>query len=61
MLFPGGNVAKYKTLKKLCGGWVPWWLSGKRILLPMQETQVQSLAQEDSTSHGATKPVCHNY
>ena len=33
------------------------WL---RIPLPMQETQVQSLVQEDSTCHGATKPV-HNY
>ena len=25
--------------------------------LPMQETQVQSLAWEDSTCHGVTKPV----
>ena len=33
------------------------WL---RINLPMQETLVQSLAQEDSTCHVATKPVCHN-
>ena len=27
----------------------------------MQETQVQSLIQEDSTRWGATKPICHNY
>ena len=29
--------------------------------LPMQETWVQSLIQEDSTCCGATKPVCHNH
>ena len=29
--------------------------------LPMQATQVQALVQEDSTCHGATKLVCHNY
>ena len=34
------------------------WL---RIHLPMQETQVQALVQEDPTCHGATKPVRHNY
>ena len=27
----------------------------------MQETQVQSLVQEDPTCHAATKPVCRNY
>ena len=26
---------------------LPWWPSGKRICLPMQETRVQSLGQED--------------
>ena len=26
---------------------LPWWLSDKRICLPMQETWVQSLGQED--------------
>ena len=26
---------------------LPWWLSGKKICLPMQETQVQSLIQEE--------------
>ena len=30
-----------------------WW----RICLPMQETQVQSLIQEDPTHCGATKPM----
>ena len=34
------------------------WL---RICLPMQETWVWSLAWEDSTYHGTTKPVCYNY
>ena len=28
---------------------LPWWLSGKKIHLPMQETRVQSLVQEDPT------------
>jgi len=32
-----------------------------RIHLLMQETQVRSLAGEDSTCLRATKPVCHNY
>ena len=35
---------------------VAQWL---RTCLPMQETQVQSLGQEDPTCLGATKPVCH--
>ena len=32
-----------------------------RIRLPMQETRVQALVQEDPTCCGATKPVRHNY
>ena len=31
-----------------------------RICLPMQETLVWSLIQEDPTFHGAIKPTCHN-
>ena len=34
------------------------WL---RIRLPMQETWVRALVQEDPTCRGATKPMCHNY
>ena len=34
----------------------PWWLC-----LPMQGTWSPSLAQEDNTCCGATKPVRHNY
>ena len=34
------------------------WL---RIRLPMQETWVQSLVQEDLTCHRASKPVGHKY
>ena len=30
-------------------------------LPPVQETWVPSLIWEDSTCHGAPKPVCHNY
>ena len=33
----------------------------KRGHLPMQGTQVQSPVQADSTCHGATQPMCHNY
>ena len=34
------------------------WL---RIHLPIQETWVGSLAREDPTYHGTTKPMCHDY
>ena len=37
---------------------VAQWL---RIRLPMQGTQVSSLAQEDATCCGVAKPVRHNY
>ena len=37
---------------------VAQWL---RIHLPTQGTRVQALIQEDSTCHGATKPMHHNY
>ena len=37
---------------------VAQWL---RMRLPMQETWVQALVQEDPTCCGATKPVSHNY
>ena len=32
-----------------------------KIYQPRQWSQVQSLVQEDSTCHGATKPICYNY
>ena len=35
-------------------------LQGLRIHLPMQEMWVRSLVWEDSTHHGATKPMSHN-
>ena len=34
------------------------WLG---ICLPIQETLVQFLVREDTTCHGATKPMLHNY
>ena len=34
------------------------WL---RIHLPLQDTQVQALVQEDPTCRGTTNPVRHNY
>ena len=39
----------------------PWWLSGKEFHLPMQETWIPSLAQQDPTCCGATKCMSHNY
>ena len=48
------------ALKSLSRG-LPWWLSGKDISLPMQETRVQSPDWDDPTCHRATKPVCHSY
>ena len=36
---------------------IPWL----RVLLSVQETQVQSLVWDDPTYHGETKPVGHNY
>ena len=39
---------------------LPRWLSGKRIHLPMQETQVPSLILEDPTFCGAAMPLYHN-
>ena len=40
---------------------LPWWLSGKRMHLPIQKTQLQSLVQEDPTWCRTTKPMYHNY
>ena len=37
---------------------LPWGVQWIRIQLPMQETQVQSLVQEDPTCCRATKAVC---
>ena len=44
--------------KKERASLVVQWL---RICLPMQGTRVRSLAREDPTCCGATKPVRHNY
>ena len=54
----GDNVG-LRVLRKQPGASlaVQW----SRILLPMQETRVWSLAWEDSTYTEATKPVSHNY
>ena len=58
-LFSWANSFHNAYIKRGCqdfpGG--EWW----RILLPMQGTWVRSLVQEDSTCHGAAKPVHHNY
>ena len=40
---------------------LPWHLSGQRIHLPVQETQVRSLVQEDPPCCRAAKPMHHNY
>ena len=44
-----------KKKKNLHSAWgLSWWLSGWRILLPMQDTQVQSLGWEDLEKEMAT-------
>ena len=45
--------------ESLC--WTPLEAQGLRIQLAVQGTWVQSLVQEDSTSHEATKPMCYPY
>ena len=47
------------TKQSIC--WISLVMQWIRIPLPMQGPWVQSLAQEDSTCRGATKPVHHNY
>ena len=42
------------------GTGLPWWFSGKRIHLSMQETQIPFLVWEDPTRRGATKSMGHN-
>ena len=42
-------------------GWSSLVVQWIRMCLPLQGTQVRSLVQEDSTCHGATKPMRHNY
>ena len=42
------NRSQFKKKRKRKSG-LPWWLSGKKICLPVQETQVQFLVQEDPT------------
>ena len=56
----GGNVNWHSHYLKQYGGTslVAQWL---RICLPMQETWVRALVQEDLTCCRATKPVQHNY
>ena len=44
-----------------CITWRSHLTQGQRFCLPLQQTQVQSLIQEDPTCHGATKPMCLNY
>ena len=48
------NANKKATRASLVAQWL-------RICLPMQGTRVQALVREDSTCHGATKSVGHNY
>ena len=39
------------------GTGLPWWFSGIRIHLSMQETQIPFLVWEDPTGRGATKSM----
>ena len=47
--------------KKITGRTSPVVVQGLRIHPPMQGTWIRPLVQEDSTCHGATNPMCHNY
>ena len=38
-----------------------WWAQWQKICLPMQETWVRSLSQEDPTCGGASGPVHYSY
>ena len=53
---------KTKVIFKVQGAsLVIQWKPGPRISLAMYRAPVRSLVQEDSTCHGATKPMRHNY
>ena len=54
---PSGGVCRYVLKWQPGASLVAQWM---KIHLPMQETQVQSLVQEDPTCLGATKPMYHN-
>ena len=51
-------MALLNQIRKRGASLVARWL---RICLPMQETRVWALVQEDPTCRGATKPEHHNY
>ena len=38
-----------------------WWSSGKDSACQCRRHRFRSLVQEDPTSHGAIKPMCHSY
>ena len=52
------NIYIYNLKGQLRISLVVQWL---RIYLPTQETELQSLVQEEPTCHKATKPASHNY
>ena len=54
LLNAGRRFPRIKTARRGFPG-------GSVVNLPMQETLVPALAQEDSTCHGTTKPVRHSY
>ena len=46
---------------KIVKRWTSLVVQWLRISLPVQGTWVRSLVWEDSSCHGATKPVSHSY
>ena len=52
------NINKCSFTLKNGDSLVAWW---SRVSLPMQETPVWSLVQEDPTNHGTTKSVHANH
>ena len=55
------NALNPKDTNSREGKGVPLVVQWIRIRLPVQRIRIQSLAWEDLTWHGATKPVCRNY
>ena len=56
------NFEYFLFFKKTGASLMTQWLKKKKkIHLPMQETPVQSLVQEDPTCHGAAEPRLHDY
>ena len=57
LLMPWPWISQPSEIWKIGTSLLAQWI---RIHLPIQGTWVQFLIREDSTSHGATNPLCHD-